>query len=97
LWTSSLHDTANKEQLYLVMGELKIPSKLIRIEDSKTHVRVQSDLSAVVTSKNGLRQGDTLACLLFNIALEKTVRDADIQTNGTIFYKSVQLLSYAEI
>jgi hypothetical protein len=28
--------------------------------------------------------------------LEKVVRNAGIQTNGTIFYKSVQLLSYAD-
>jgi sorting nexin-29 len=28
--------------------------------------------------------------------LEKAVRDAGIQTNGTIFYKSVQLLAYAD-
>jgi sorting nexin-29 len=28
--------------------------------------------------------------------LEKLVRDAGIQTNGTIFYKSVQLLAYAD-
>jgi hypothetical protein len=42
------------------MGELKIPNKLIRMvkltmEDAKSHVRTWSDLSAVVTSKNGLR------------------------------------------
>jgi sorting nexin-29 len=34
--------------------------------------------------------------LLFNLALEKVVRNAGIQTNGTIFYKSVQLLAYAD-
>jgi len=37
-----------------------------------------------------------LACLLFNLALEKVVRNADIQTNGTVFYKSVQILAYAD-
>jgi sorting nexin-29 len=68
----------------------------LTVEDNKSLVRIQTDLSAVVTSKNDPRQGDALACLLFNIALEKTVRDSDIQTNGTIFYKSVQLLAYAD-
>jgi len=34
--------------------------------------------------------------LLFNLALEKVVRNAGIQTSGTIFYKSVQLLAYAD-
>jgi hypothetical protein len=94
------YDTIHEEQIYLAMGELTIFNKFTRMvkltmEDTKSHVRIQPDLSAVVTSKNGLGQGDALAYLLFNIALEKIVGDADIQTNGTIFYKSVQLLPYA--
>jgi hypothetical protein len=43
----------------------------------------------------GLRQGDALACKLFSLALEKTVRDANVWTRGTI-YKSTQLLAYAD-
>ena len=43
-----------------------------------------------------MRQGDTLACLLFNIALEKVVWDSGIQTRGTIFFKTVQILAYAD-
>jgi hypothetical protein len=35
-------------------------------------------------------------CLLFNIALEKVIRDAAVNTRGTIFYKSVQILAYAD-
>ena len=52
-------------------------------------------ISDLITTKKGLREGDSLACLLFNLALEK-VRNAGIQTSGTIFYKSVQLLAYAD-
>jgi len=33
----------------------------------------------------GVRQGDALACLLFNIALEKVIRDAAVNTRGTFF------------
>jgi hypothetical protein len=53
-------------------------------------------LSDPVEIKNGLQQGDGLACLLFNIALEKIIRDANINTRGTIFFKSVQILAYAD-
>jgi hypothetical protein len=82
------------------MGEPKLPSKLIRVVkltmgDTKSHVGMRSDLSAVITSKNGLRQGDALPCLLFNIVLDKLERDADIQTSDTVFYKFVQFLAYA--
>jgi sorting nexin-29 len=41
-----------------------------------------------------LRQGDALACILFNIALEKIIREANINQCGNIFYKSVQILAY---
>jgi sorting nexin-29 len=44
----------------------------------------------------GVRQGDALACLLFNIVLEKTARDAVIQTHVTMFYKFIQSLEYAD-
>jgi hypothetical protein len=37
-----------------------------------------------------------LVCLLFTLALEIVVRKAGIQTNGTIFYKLVHLLAYAD-
>jgi sorting nexin-29 len=97
----SAYDTIKREQLYNAMSEFNIPSKLIRLtwmtmENTKSQVRIQSDLSDPITSKKGLRQGDSLACLVFNLALEKVIRNAGIQTNGTIFYKSVQLLAYAD-
>jgi len=43
-----------------------------------------------------VRQGDPLACLLFSIALGKVIRDSGIQTRGTIFFKIVQILAYAD-
>ena len=47
-------------------------------------------------SRRGLRQGDGLSCALFNIALEVIVRRAAIDTKGTIFTKSVELLGFAD-
>ena len=34
--------------------------------------------------------------LLFNIALEKVIRNAAVNVRGTIFYKPVQILVYAD-
>ena len=83
------------------MSEFNIPNTLIRLtwmtmENTQSQVRIQSDLSDLITTQKGLRQGDSLACLLFNLAFEKVVRNAGIQMSGTIFYKSVQLLAYAD-
>jgi hypothetical protein len=83
------------------MEEFRIPDKLVRlmkatIENSQCQVKVQSELLDPVRVMNGLRQGDLLACLLFSIALEKVIRDSGIQTRGTIFYKSMQILASAD-
>jgi hypothetical protein len=51
-------------------------------------------LSSPIITRNKVRQRDSLAYLLFNIALEKVVKDAGINTRGTIFYKSVQILAF---
>ena len=42
-----------------------------------------------------MRQEDVQACLLFNIILEKALRDSVLQRTNTIYYKSVQVLTYA--
>jgi hypothetical protein len=49
-----------------------------------------------ISVTNGVWQGDVLACLLFNIILEKVIRHAAVNTRGIIFYKSVQILAYAD-
>jgi sorting nexin-29 len=41
----------------------------------------------------GLRQRETLSCILFNIALEKVVRDT---VKETIYNKTFQILAYAD-
>jgi hypothetical protein len=45
---------------------------------------------------SGLKQGDGLAPNLFNIALEYVIRQLTVQAQATIFYKSVQLIGYAD-
>lgn len=46
--------------------------------------------------RRGLRQGDGLSCLLFNIDLEGVIRRLEIDTSGAIFTKSVQLFGFAD-
>jgi sorting nexin-29 len=37
-------------------------------------VKIQNSLSEPFTTERGMRQGDALACMLFNITLEKAIR-----------------------
>ena len=61
-------------------------------------VRVSNLSSESFESHRGLRQGDGLFCLLFNIALEGVIRSVGLDNDirGTILYRSLQFLSYAD-
>jgi hypothetical protein len=81
------------------MEKFGIPRKLIKLVQmtmakAECLVTIQSYLSESLNVKNGLRQGDALACPLFNIALEKVVRESNIQTRVTLFSNTTQILTY---
>jgi hypothetical protein len=95
------YDSISRQMLLRALGDLGIPEKLIRLikltlSQSFSCVKLPGNLTEYFEVKNGVRQGDALACLLFNLALEWSIRDSGINTRGTIFTKSVQLLAYAD-
>jgi hypothetical protein len=62
------------------MDELGIPGKLTTMvratmENTSSSIRVQTSLSVPLDVTNGLGQGDALACLLFNMVLQKATTD----------------------
>jgi hypothetical protein len=60
-------------------------------------VKIQNECSESFETRQGLRQGDVLSTLLFNVVLEVIVRRANLQaTGGTIYNKETQLLGYAD-
>ena len=95
------YDSINREKLLEAMLEFNIPNKLISLtrmtlKGFLCRVKISSSLSEPFFTEKGLRQGDSLSCLLFNIALEKAVRDSGINTSGTILQRTVQLLAFAD-
>jgi sorting nexin-29 len=97
----SAYGSVDRQKLLCAIMEFGIPLKLIilvktTLTDVQYSVQIQSYLSEPIPITCGVKQGDALACLLFNIALEKVTRDSGIQTRGTIFFKTVQILAYAD-
>jgi hypothetical protein len=83
------------------MSELYFPTKLIRLIKTTLTivmccVKIQNDCSESYETRHGLRKGDVLSTLLFNVVLEVIVRRANIQTPGTIYNKETKLLAYAD-
>ena len=90
-----------RDRVYTAMSELGISAKLIRLcritlSNSCSSVKVEKELAEPFDTVRRFRQGDPLSCDLFNFLLESVLRKTGVHCNGTIFYKSVQLLAYAE-
>jgi hypothetical protein len=83
------------------MSELNFLTKLKRLNKAMLTivtccVKIQNDCSESFETQQGLRQGDLLSKLFFNIVLEVIVRRANLQTTGTIYNKEKQILAYAD-
>jgi sorting nexin-29 len=73
------YDSVKREVLYNILLEFCIPKKLVRLikmcfSETYSKVQVGKLLSDKFPIQNGLKQGDALLPLLFNFALEYTIR-----------------------
>jgi hypothetical protein len=66
------------------------------MNNSTYHVKIGLMATDVFKVGNGLQKRDGLAPTLFNIALEYVMRQLSVEDNSTTFYKSVQLVDYAD-
>ena len=94
-------DSPIRDCLYATMSEFGIPAKLIRLfrmtlSNTCSSVKVGNDLSETFHTERGFRQGGPLSCDLFNFIMEGILRKAGVHRKGTIFYKGVQILAYAD-
>ncbi|XP_062716068.1 uncharacterized protein LOC134291831 [Aedes albopictus] len=69
------YDSIDRTELWKIMDENSFPGKLTRLiratmDGVQNSVRISGELSSSFESRRGLRQGDGLSCLLYNIALE---------------------------
>lgn len=95
------YDSVDRLVLYNIMSEFGIPYKLVQItkatmNGSKGKVLIQHTISEPFDIKTGLRQGDCLSTLLFNLALEKVARALSVNWKGTILNTSKQICAFAD-
>jgi sorting nexin-29 len=86
------YDSINREGLKAV-EEFYVTRKLrglVELTFKTIRCRVQSGngMNEPFLIKKWLRQGDALLCLLFNLALEKFMRGADVDIRGTMLHTS---------
>jgi len=83
------------------MKEFGIPMKLVglvkmTLANTNSEVKIQGELSPSFETVIGLRQGDSLSTLLFNLCMEKIIRNVRINPGATIFNRTRQCLAYVD-
>jgi len=78
---------------------LGIPKKLVQLisvtmAGSKATVRVDNQYTSTFPITNGVRQGDALSSILFDLILEAILQKINI--TGYIGTKNIQILAYAD-
>jgi hypothetical protein len=65
-------------------------------ENMHNKVKIQGKLSPNFEMVVGLKQGDSLSTLLFNLCMEKIIRNVKTNPGETIFSRTRQCLTYAD-
>ena len=73
------YDSVRREVLYNILIEFGVPKKLVRLikmclTETYSRIQVSKNLSNMFPIRNDFKQGDALSPLLFNFALEYTIR-----------------------
>jgi hypothetical protein len=92
------YDSVRSDVLYHILGGFGIPMKLARLVKvclSEICNRVKR-LFAMFHIKSGLKQGDALTPLLFDVALDYAIRRAQINQDGLKVNATFQLLFYVD-
>jgi predicted transcriptional regulator len=95
------YDSVNRKTLTAIMYEFGIPHKLVRLihmtlSETEYVVKIQGKFSRKFSAQKGLKQGDGLYTMLFNMCLEKTMRNIQMNPGGTILNRTLLLLAYAD-
>jgi hypothetical protein len=92
-------DSINREKMLHALKLLGIPSKLgrlihVSLTESKAVINIQNELTDHIVIESGVRQGDALSTMMFNLVLEAIARKVDIR--GCVNSNTSQMCAYAD-
>ncbi|KAL4103878.1 hypothetical protein QTP88_019213 [Uroleucon formosanum] len=95
------YNSIHRPTLFKILKEFNMPKKLINLikatmENSEIKIKKANFTSKPFKVTSGLRQGDALSPILFNLVLERVVRDMNISEGVTLGQSKISLLAYAD-
>jgi sorting nexin-29 len=95
------YDTVWRKEIWSETHKLCFPEKLVklcRFLNNEIHVKFKicKQLSSEYKVNKGLRQGDVITPLLFNVVLETAIRRSKVETLETILDKCSQIMAHAD-
>jgi len=95
------YDSIHRESLVNILKEFRFPSKIVNligapISQTDIKVKIANTISKPVGVTTGLRQGDALSPVMFNLVLEKIVREMNISEGIELGQVKIGLIAYAD-
>jgi hypothetical protein len=95
------YDSINREKLWIKMERFGIPKKLVNlarssITEATCSVRVNGQVSESFRINSGVRQGDGLSPILFNIAIEEALQKITNRNEGIKIGSVINTLAFAD-
>jgi hypothetical protein len=94
------YNSMNRTHFCKIVKEFGNPKKLVNLikmtQDSNGEVKIQGQWTEASGIERGLRQGDALCTSLFNIVLDKVIRNLQTYLDETISNRMSQYIAYAD-
>lgn len=86
--------TPQIEHIYTKFKGKKLANLIkMTLQNPNGKLKIQGQLTEAFGIEIELRQGDALSTTLFNIVLDKVIRNIETSSNGTIFNRSRQYVA----